>query len=320
MDAISPAIGTKSRSLVQAIAWHLWKDEGEVDRISGTLAALAERHFERLCADIPAELPNDATVPRALIASEHRFDDLLVGTELSVLAGQGGLNWAARSLHDGFSQYYLKCQEPVPAQAEQWADVRLKEVDTWLNDHGIDARLHERLLLGYERGIVCSELADHAQKEVRLAATQVTDALRRGERQARGRLQGDGRLESVPVDDWEALTIADRQGHLVAYYRESIDLAWTELRLYFSSAIEDVKDFDRDVGVDSSAAALRRVAAVEAILDTGKRPGKTVTWDLFVDEVCDRADGWTDKKNRKTKRGFTRKTIERDVNRLPPPK
>jgi hypothetical protein len=58
---------------------------------------------------------------------------------------------------------------------------------------------------------------------------------------------------------------------------------------------------------------MSRKDAVRACIERGMVPASTTTWDAFCEQVRDLADGWIDKKEGTTKRGFEEKTIKRDV-------
>jgi hypothetical protein len=57
--------------------------------------------------------------------------------------------------------------------------------------------------------------------------------------------------------------------------------------------------------------ALNRGEAIAELLESGERPGTTISWAAFCDAVRDNAEGWVDKRNGKSKRGFGNKSIER---------
>jgi hypothetical protein len=48
-------------------------------------------------------------------------------------------------------------------------------------------------------------------------------------------------------------------------------------------------------------------------LQNGNAPGSTIRWKSFCDKVRDDCDGWADKKERRSKRGYSDKSIQRAV-------
>lgn len=58
---------------------------------------------------------------------------------------------------------------------------------------------------------------------------------------------------------------------------------------------------------------MERKDAVRACIERGMIPASTTTWNAFCEQVRDLANGWIDKKEGTTKRGFDEKTIKRDV-------
>jgi hypothetical protein len=57
--------------------------------------------------------------------------------------------------------------------------------------------------------------------------------------------------------------------------------------------------------------ATSKEAAVAELLDGGAQPGKTMPWITFYDTVRDRADGWASERDKRPKRGFGDRSIER---------
>jgi hypothetical protein len=55
--------------------------------------------------------------------------------------------------------------------------------------------------------------------------------------------------------------------------------------------------------------------AIRNLLKT-EQPGRTIQWNAFCDKVRDNCDGWKDRKNCVSKRGFGDKTIKRVVKSL----
>jgi hypothetical protein len=101
-----------------------------------------------------------------------------------------------------------------------------------------------------------------------------------------------------------------RQGII---YRMLIDSGLGAMRLQFEQVCELVEP---EIHQTASQDIMAREDAVRSCLEKGIIPASTVTWDVFCERVRDLADGWVDKKQGTLKRGFDRKTIERDVKKI----
>jgi hypothetical protein len=56
-------------------------------------------------------------------------------------------------------------------------------------------------------------------------------------------------------------------------------------------------------------------AAIAELLDNDEEPGKTISWKTFCDNVRDQTAGWASEHDKRPKRGFSDRTIQRIVNR-----
>ena len=73
---------------------------------------------------------------------------------------------------------------------------------------------------------------------------------------------------------------------------------------------------EQDNAVVVAASCLRNV--VVQLLEEGKQPASTITWQKFCDVARDRCEGWKDPKERIAKRGFGDKSIQRIVKNSKP--
>ena len=94
---------------------------------------------------------------------------------------------------------------------------------------------------------------------------------------------------------------------------------WSALKSVWSSEPKYLQWFGSAMVAAGAHADVKiDVKLAEAITHLMKthQPGRTIAWDLFCDTVRDNCDGWKDRKNRNSKRGFSDKTINRFVKSL----
>jgi hypothetical protein len=131
--------------------------------------------------------------------------------------------------------------------------------------------------------------------------------------------KSDGSLFKLKREDRKWLlrhaAIAERQNQ-VRWWDKA---PWSALKGVWSSEPKYWQWFDSAKMVAGARTDLKiDVKLAEAIMHLMKahQPGRNMPWDVFCDTVRDNCDGWTDRKNRKPKRGFGDKTIKRFVKSL----